>query len=85
MIHCRLNSQHQVPAHNTKTVSHKETSLEELFASLDISDYASLFSQEGISLDDLLNSITQEDLEELNFPPVSFVCGYFGLQLMPIM
>ena len=80
VIHCRLNSQHQVPARNTNTVSHKETSLEELFVSLDISDHASIFSQEGITLDDLLNSITQEDLDELNFPPVSLFCGNVGMK-----
>ena len=64
----RLNS--QVPARNSKTVSYQETSLEELFANLDISEYASLFNGEGITLADLLISVAEEDLKEINLPLV---------------
>ena len=64
----RLNS--QVPARNSKTVSYQETSLEEVFANLDISEYASLFNGEGITLADLLISVAEDDLKEIHLPLV---------------
>ena len=65
---CRLNS--QAPAPESKTVSYQETSLEELFANLDISEYATLFNDQGITLADLLTSVAEEDLMEINLPLV---------------
>jgi len=62
----RLNS--QAPAPESKTVSYQETSLEELFANLDISEYATLFNDQGITLADLLTSVAEEDLMEINLP-----------------
>lgn len=68
-LNYRMNS--QVPARDSKTVSYQETSLEELFANLDISEYVSLFNGEGITLADLLISVAEEDLKEINLPLVS--------------
>ena len=51
-------------------MSYQETSLEELFANLDISEYATLFNDQDITLADLLTSVAEEDLMEINLPLV---------------
>ena len=78
----RLSS--QAPAPHSKTVSYEEASLEELFANLDIAEYASLFNGEGITLEDLLTSVAEEDLKEINLPLVRHrdtVAGATGINL----
>jgi hypothetical protein len=57
----------QQEAASSSPSSHQETTLEDLFSNLDLTEFVQIFSNEGIDLAALL-TCTEDDLKEANLP-----------------
>ncbi len=68
-FHFRLNAQKmmQMSGGGSKPTTHTETTVEEVFRNLEISEFATLFTSEGIDLEAFL-TCTEDDLKEANVP-----------------